>query len=357
MGVSSMPCGEYFTSYGKRMGLVRWRIQRIALLALVVPLALPFVVEYVPLLSMTLLVQMFILGIAIIGLNVIVGYAGELMLAQGAFMGIGAYTTVNMIGFGLGLLPAILIGGLLTASLSLLAGLPALRVKGYYVAITTLVFQFLVEWFLTNPEFFWLTGGDQQTLSLEQPLVGSAIPLVPGDLSFYYFALAALVVTMYLVFNLSRSSHGRFMRGVHGNDLAADVLGINVFRTKLVAFVVGGFFIGTAGGLWVTHVGFADPSHYNFVVTLDHYVILIFGGLGRIWGALLGTGIILPFETLLFEYVPVVLDMIPFSLATGGIRLIIFGVLVILVLIIEPKGLLAALGQLKEYLRRWPYPY
>jgi len=352
-----MPCGEYFTSYGKRMGLVRWRIQRIALLALVVPLVLPFVIEYIPLLSMTLLVQIYIVGIAIIGLNIIVGYAGELMLAQGAFMGIGAYTTVNMLEFGIGLLPTIVAGGLLTAFLSLFAGLPALRVKGYYVAITTLVFQFLIEWLLTNPELFWLTGGDQQTLSLEQPLVGNVIPLVAGERSFYYFVLLALFVTMYLVFNLSRSSQGRFMRGVHENDLAADVLGINVFRTKLLAFVAGGFFIGAAGGLWVTHVGFADPSHYNFVVTLDHYVILIFGGLGRIWGALIGTGVILPFEALLFEYIPIALDMIPYSLAAGGIRLIIFGVLVIVVLIVEPKGLLAALGQLKEYLRRWPYPY
>jgi branched-chain amino acid transport system permease protein len=352
-----MPCGEYFTSYGKRMGLVRWRIQRIALLALIVPLVLPFVIEYIPLLSMTLLVQIYIVGIAIIGLNIIVGYAGELMLAQGAGMGIGAYTTVNMLEFGIGLLPAIVVGGLLTSFLSVFAGLPALRVKGYYVAITTLVFQFLIEWVLTNPELFWLTGGDQQTLSLEQPLVGNAIPLVAGERSFYYFVLLALLVTMYLVFNLSRSSQGRFMRGVHENDLAAEVLGINVFQTKLLAFVAGGFFIGAAGGLWVTHVGFADSSHYNFVVTLDHYVILIFGGLGRIWGALIGTGVILPFEALLFEYIPIALDMIPFSLAAGGIRLIIFGVLVIVVLIVEPKGLLAALGQLKEYLRRWPYPY
>ncbi|WP_254838576.1 branched-chain amino acid ABC transporter permease [Natronomonas marina] len=353
-----MPCGEYFTEYTGRMGLIRWRIEWAALLlGLPVPLLLPFFLESIPILSRTNVIQIFIVAVAILGLNIIVGYAGELVLAQGAFMGIGAYTTVNLLEFGIGLLPAVLAGGALTSVIALVVGLPSYRVKGYYVAISTLVLQFIANWFFTNENAEWLTGGSQHTMPVEIGLIGGAFRIQSGSLEHYYLMFGILLAVLLMTVNLSRSSIGRSMRAVRDNDLAADVLGLQVFKTKLLAYFVGGFFVGLAGGLWSFHIGLVDPGHFNFLVTIEHYTILILGGLGYAWGALIGTSILLPFDSLLFEYAPVVLELIGVDIAVGGVRNAVFGALIIGVLMVEPKGVISYLAKVKEYFRKWPFSY
>lgn len=353
-----MPCGEYFTDYTDRMGLVRWRIEWAALLlGLPVPLLLPFFIESIPVLSQTIVIQIFIVAIAVLGLNIIVGYAGELVLAQGAFMGIGAYTTINFLDLGVGLFPAVLAGGLLTSVISLIAGLPSYRVKGYYVAISTLVLQFIADWFFANNDAEWLTGGTQQTMPVNVGLIGEAFSIRSGSLEHYYVMFFLMLVVVLLTVNLSRSSLGRSMRAVRDNDLAADVLGLQVFKTKLLAYFVGGFFVGVAGGLWAFHIGIVEPGHYDFLVTIEHYTILILGGLGYVWGALIGTSVLLPFESMLFGYAPSAIDMLGVDIAVGGVRNVIFGLLIITVLMIEPKGVIAFLGKVKEYFRKWPFSY
>lgn len=348
-----MPCGEYFTSYESRMGLFRWRIQRVALvLALPVPFLLPFVVGGG---TMSLLSQVYIFAIAVLGLNVILGYAGEIVLAQGAFMAIGAYTTSRMLGTGIGLLPSLLVGGLITALVAVAFGLPAFRVKGFYIAITTLALQFIAElWFFPNPRLAWLHGGAQQRLPFDAGLVGDFI-VIESDLSVYLLALVSMLVFALLSLNLSRSGIGRTFRAVHENDLAAAVLGVDVFKNKLLAFAIGGFMIGFSGGLYAYYIGFIDPGFFTLELTLEHYVMLLFGGLGRVWGALLGVGIV----TLLNDSLQGVLQAL--SSFTGGaataLTPVLFGAIIIIVLAVEPKGVIAALGQIKEYLRTWPYAY
>jgi branched-chain amino acid transport system permease protein len=326
-------------------------------LGIPVVLGLPFAFEFIPVLSQSLAIQIFVVAIAVLGLNIMVGYTGELVLAQGAFMGIGGYTTVNLIGAGFGLFPSVLVGGLLAALVSLLAGMPSFRVKGYYVAISTLVIQFIADWFFASKETEWLTGGSQQVLPVESGLVGTAFPVRSGELVHYYLMFAVLLLVVLATLNLSRSSIGRSMRAVRDNDLAANVLGLRVFRTKLTAYFLGGFVVGLAGGLWAFNLGTVQPGHFNFAVTISHYTILILGGLGYVWGALLGTGILLPFESMLFEFAPAVIDALGIGIAVGGVRNMVFGALVIVVLVIEPKGVVSLLGQVKEYLRNWPYAY
>lgn len=353
-----MPCGEYFTGYDERMGLVRWRIEWVALLlGIPIPFLLPFVLDSLPLLSLSFLLGMFITAIAVLGLNIMVGYAGQLVLAQGAFMAIGAYTVANLLGSGVGLLPAVLVGGLLAGVLSVIAGLPSYRVKGYYIGITTLALQFIVEWALDNRDLAWLTGGSRQTLDVQSGLVGGQLQTQSGELSFYYVVLVLLIVAAVVSLNLTRTSTGRFFRSIRENDLAAELLGVRVYRMKLLAFLLGGFFVGVAGGLWVFHIGVADPSHYDVFVTLDHYVILLFGGIARVWGVLLGAGSVLTIEQALFHWVVPVVELTGVAVNPGGIRNILFGVIIIAVLILEPRGLIAWLGRLKQYLRRWPYAY
>ncbi|WP_435196585.1 branched-chain amino acid ABC transporter permease [Natronomonas sp. EA1] len=343
-----MPCGEYFTSYESRMGLFRWRIQRIALVAaLPIPFLLPFVLGGG---TTSLLTQMYIIAVAVLGLNVILGYAGEIVLAQGAFMAIGAYTTSRMLTTGAGLVPSLIVAGLMASLVAVLFGLPSFRVKGFYVAISTLALQFISEWFFTNDRAEFIHGGTQQTLPTEIGLVGDIAP-VGGGQSVYFLALVAMLVFVMLSLNLSRSGIGRTFRAVHENDLAAAVLGINVFKNKLFAFAIGGFMIGVSGGLFGFEIGFISPDFFTLSLTLEHYVMLLFGGLGRVWGALLGVGVV----DLLNDFLRDVFSAVA-SDATALIP-VVFGVIIIVVLAVEPKGVLAALGQVKEYLRKWPYAY
>lgn len=349
-----MPCGEYFTSYEGRMGLFRWRTQRIALvLALPLPFLAPLAVEGGLLSTIT---QVYIFAIAVLGLNVILGYAGEIVLAQGAFMAIGAYATSQVLADGLfgvqvGLLPALMIGGIMAAFVAVLFGIPSFRVKGFYIAISTLALQFISEWFFNNGQLEWLHGGTQQPLPSEVSLVGSWLTISGSDMQLYFLSLVLMLLFAVISLNLSRSGIGKMLRAIHDNDLAAGVLGINVFKNKLLAFGVGGFMIGVSGGLFGYYIGFISPSYFTLDLTLQHYVMLLFGGLGRVWGALLGVGIV----TALQEFLRSTLQ----SVAANATSLepVFFGVVIIVVLAVEPKGVLAALGQLKDYLRKWPFAY
>ncbi|MFA9418262.1 branched-chain amino acid ABC transporter permease [Natrinema sp. HArc-T2] len=349
-----MPCGEYFTSYESRMGLFRWRTQRIALvLGLPIPFILPFALHGG---LMSTITQIYIFTIAVLGLNVILGYAGEIVLAQGAFMAIGAYTTSQILADGLfgvqiGLLPAMAVGGLLAGFVAVLFGIPSFRVKGFYIAISTLALQFISEWFFNNSQLEWLHGGTQQTMPFEVGLIGQWLTITGTDMELYFMSLVLMLLFAMLSLNLSRSGTGKVFRAIHDNDLSAGVLGINVFRNKLLAFALGGFMVGVAGGLFGYYIGFISPGYFTLDLTLQHYVMLLFGGLGRVWGAMLGVGVV----TVLQEFLRGFLQ----SVASNATSLepVFFGVIIIVVLAVEPKGVLAALGQIKDYLRKWPFAY
>ena len=349
-----MPCGEYFTSYEGRMGLFRWRIQRVALvLGLPLPFLAPFAVQGGLLSTIT---QVYIFAIAVLGLNVILGYAGEIVLAQGAFMAIGAYATSQILADGLfgvqiGLLPAIMVGGVLAAFVAVLFGIPSFRVKGFYIAISTLALQFISEWFFNNGQLEWLHGGTQQAMPFEVGLVGGWFTISGSDMELYFISLVLMLLFAIVSLNLSRSGIGKVFRAIHDNDLAAGVLGINVFKNKLLAFGIGGFMIGVSGGLFGYYIGFISPDYFTLELTLQHYVMLLFGGLGRVWGALLGVGIVTALQEFLRGFLQ--------SVASNATSLepVFFGIIIIVVLAVEPKGVLAALGQLKDYLRKWPFAY
>jgi branched-chain amino acid transport system permease protein len=348
-----VPNGEYFTDYGQRLGLVRWRIEKVALLlGLPVPFLLPFVLNSG---DVGLLTSIFITAIAVLGLNVIVGYAGEIVLAQGAFMAIGGYTANQILGYGVGLIPAALAGGLMTALVALAFGLPAARVKGFYIAISTLALQFIAEWFFQNADLAWLHGGGLQYYPSELGLVGGMVMVAPGN-SLYWVSLASFLVFAVVSFNLRRTSLGRMFRAVNDNDLAAEVLGVDVLRMKLLAFLIGGFMIGFSGALWGFYLSVLSPEFFTLDVTLNHYIMLFLGGIGTVWGAILGTGLITFATELLRELVPYFGAFLPLS-NVAPLKQVVFGVLIIVVLILEPKGLMSILSSVKEYLRSWPYAY
>jgi branched-chain amino acid transport system permease protein len=347
-----MPCGEYFTDYKSRMGLFRWRTQKIALvLAIPIPLMLPFLLQGG---TLTLITQAYIFAVAVLGLNVILGYAGEIVLAQGAFMAIGAYAASRVLTAGLGLLPALAVAGLASAVIAVGFGLPSFRVKGFYIAISTLALQFISEWFFNNTRAEFIHGGSQQAYPSTTGVIGD-IGVIGTSIDKYYLALVAVLFFALLSLNLSRTGIGKTFRAVHENDLSAAVLGVNVFKNKLLAFAIGGFMIGVAGGLYGFQIGFISPGFFTLDLTLEHYVMLLFGGLGRVWGALLGVGVVTIVQDYLQELLGIAADITGTN-ATATVP-VFFGVIIIVVLAVEPKGVLAALGKIKEYLRTWPFAY
>jgi branched-chain amino acid transport system permease protein len=158
-----------------------------------------------------------------------------------------------------------------------------------------------------------------------------------------------------LSLNLSRTGIGKTFRAIHENDLSASVLGVNVFKNKLLAFAIGGFMIGVAGGMYGFQLSFVAPGFFGLELTLEHYVMLLFGGLGRVWGALLGVGVV----TLIQTYLSDILNVVSKATGTNATATVpvFFGIIIIVVLAVEPKGVLAALGKIKEYLRTWPFAY
>lgn len=347
-----MPCGEYFTSYVSRMGLVRWRTERIAfVLALPIPFLLPMFLDPG---TVSVITQIYIFTIAVLGLNVMLGYAGEIVLAQAAFMAIGAYSTAQIIAnVGMGLLPAVLVGGLFTAVVSILFGLPSYRVKGFYIAISTLALQFITEWFFEQQRFEPIHGGPVQTdIPTEIALVDAlGVINISSGQDIYYFAFALMTVVALVTLNISRTGIGRRFRAVKENDLSSAVLGINVFRTKLLAYGLGGFIVGVAGGLYAFYLTAFTPGQFGIDLTLEHYLMLLLGGIGRVWGAVIGVSVVV----LLQEELDGILQEV--SPQATSLEPLFFGVVIIIYLALEPKGIVAGLGQIKEYLRSWPYAY
>lgn len=350
-------CGEYVTEQEERLNLVKWRLEWIAvLIGLPVVLAAPLFLRSSTVLFIGLI---YITATAVVGLNFIVGYGGLIVIAQGAFMAVGAYTTNQVLGMeiGLGLVPALMVAGFVTGGVSLVFGMPSFRVKGFYIAITTLALQFISEWFFANQSLAWIYGGELQRMPGELALIGEWLVVTRGEPSFYYLMLFFLLILSVTSWNISRTGIGRDIQAVNDNDLSASVLGINVYRTKLTAFFVGGFMIGTAGGLYAYYLRIINMEFFTLQLTLDHYVMLIFGGLGRVWGAILGTGLVSGLLDVLRTLVLRAADFFGLDPSVTAFRMTIFGIIIIVVLAIEPNGLMSLFRKIKRYIRNWPYAY
>ncbi|MCS6788696.1 MAG: branched-chain amino acid ABC transporter permease [Aigarchaeota archaeon] len=345
-----MPCGEFKRSYLELMALLRWRIHRATLVAtLPVVLAFPAIAGgNVYLLSVATLIM--INATAIQGLNVILGLTGQISLAQGAMMAIGAYSFALLVkSYPIPWPVAMVLAALITSVVGIVFGSPAIRIKLFFVAISTLVLQFFVEFLISTPKYADVFGGSHGIH------VRGIFPVEHHSLYSYYLALTVATLTTLAVANLARSSLGRAMKAVRDNDVAAQILGIDVPKVKLAAFGIGSFFIGLAGvvwGIWITQI---NPEQFTLDTTLDHYAMLIFGGLGRVWGPWLGAMTIVPLIEGLKLYLPAVYPAIGVYLSP--LKLIILSAIIITLLAAEPRGVIETLRKAKEYFRLWPYAY
>lgn len=303
-----------------------------------------------------ILIPFLILSLGVIGLNILLGYCGQVSLGSGAFMAVGAYAAWNFATRvpEMNLLLVLLCSGLSAAAFGVLFGLPSLRIKGFYLAVATLAAQFFVEWMFNRVGWFTNYAPSGSITAPSLSLFGITIQTAREK---YYFLLILLVVFTLLAKNIIRGWMGRSWMAIRDMDLAAEIIGIRPLWAKLSAFAVSSFFIGVAGALWAfVYLGSWEPAAFDLNRSFQLLFMVIIGGLGSLVGCFFGTAFMLILPILLNQ-VPAMLGL-PLSTATiSHLEFIIFGSLIIFFLIVEPHGL-ARLWQIgKEKLRLWPFPH
>jgi len=346
--------GVFFTSYGRDRSLIRTRPQWVALALFALALvALPMLA---PERWVSMGYTIFITAVAVIGLQICTGYAGQINLGQSAFMGVGAYACAVSVAYWSFPVPlAMLFGGLAAALFGSLFGLSAARIKGFYLALTTIAAQALFHFFALNLPRNWFGGPGGLDLA------GATVFGIDlaNDKAIYYFSLLVLVVMTGGAFGIVRSRHGRAFEAVRDDDVAAGMMGINVMLTKMRAFLVGAFYAGIAGSLWVIALRHVSVEQFTLFTSIWLIAMMIVGGLGSIVGALIGTVLI----QLAREGVASLGSSLAHTFAVVGQDIVfasmnvLLGTIVILFLLFEPKGLMHRVNTAKQARRRWPFPY
>jgi branched-chain amino acid transport system permease protein len=328
---------------------------------IVIGLLLAFAFVAVPLLApeyvfRAILIPFLILSLAAIGLNILVGYCGQISLGHGAFMAVGAYAAYNFQVRidGLPLIVSLLLGGLCATVVGVAFGIPSLRIKGLYLAVATLAAQFFVDWAFLRVKWFTNDSASGSVSVSNLQVFGWAINS-PAEK--YLFCLAFVVVFALLAKNLVRGHIGREWMAIRDMDVAAAVIGIRPVYAKLTAFAVSSFIVGVAGGLWgFVNLGSWEPAAFSIDRSFQLLFMVIIGGLGSIMGSFFGAAfiVILP---LLLNQAPAWLG-IPISTALAShLEFMIFGALIVFFLIVEPHGLARLWSIAKDKLRLWPFPH
>ena len=349
--------GVFKSTYAADMALYPLPIAQwaVAGFAFVFIFILPFVFsDYM--VAITNLILVAVVGA--IGLNILVGYTGQVSIGHAAFMSVGAYTAANLITrLDAPFWIAIPAGGLMAALIGGIVGIPSLRIKGLYLAIATLAAQFIIEWTINHVHF--ISGGVDASIQVPPPVVFGKALHTQREL--YYFLLFFAALSIVATQNLMRSRVGRAFIAVRDQDIAAEIIGINTFRYKLQAFAISSFYAGVAGVLYTYYLGIANYEQFQIGVSIDYLAMIIIGGLGSILGSIFGAIFItvLPEATRLFLQhfgglffqESSILNIIP------NLRLILFGGLIIFFLVIEPEGLNRLWRNIRNYFRIWPFSY
>jgi branched-chain amino acid transport system permease protein len=303
-----------------------------------------------------ILVPFLILSLAALGLNILVGYCGQISLGTGAFMAIGAYAAYNFEVRipGMPLLVALLLGGACSTAVGVLFGIPSLRIKGLYLAVATLAAQFFTDWAFLRIRWFTNDSSSGSVGVAGLDVFGLAIDSPARK---YLLCLAFLAVFALLAKNLVRGAIGREWMAIRDMDVAAAVIGIRPVHAKLSAFAVSSFIVGVAGALWgFVHLGSWEPAAFNIDRSFQLLFMVIIGGMGSIMGSFFGAAFIV--------VLPVFLDALPrwFGLnvdtaLSSHLTYMIFGALIVLFLIAEPHGMARLWSTGKEKLRLWPFPH
>ena len=306
-----------------------------------------------------ILIPFLIVSLAAIGLNLLVGYCGQISLGHAAFMAIGAYAAYNIVVHfpGLNFIVVLVLAGLVSALIGILFGLPSLQIKGLYLGVATLAAQFFVDWVFARVKWFtnYSSSGSVSTASVE--MLGWTIDT---PIKKYLFILSVVIVFTLMAKNLVRGHIGRSWMAMRDMDVAAEVIGIRPMYAKLTAFAVSAFYAGVAGALWgFMHLGSWEPAAFSINFSLNLLFMIIIGGMGSILGSFIGAAFIVLLPLALNQMLPL-LNNLGLNVGTAmasHLEFMIFGALIIFFLIVEPLGIarLWAIG--KEKLRLWPFPH
>ena len=307
-----------------------------------------------------LLIPVLIYALAALGLNILTGYAGQLSLGTGAFMGVGAYACYKLISIfpWMNPLVAILLSGFFSAGVGVAFGLPSLRIKGFYLAIATLAAQFFLVWLFEK--WGWLynynSSGAIQVPTVEMfgvPVFGPNGRAIVQ----YYFVLGVVTLIPIAAINITRGRIGRIWKSVRDMDIAAELVGINLMKAKLSAFAVSSYIVGIAGALFVfLWRGAAEPVVFDIPLSFRVLFIAIIGGLGSILGNFLGAILIVALPVILGT-VPAAFGLPISSAMVEHLNTMIIGALIIAFLIAEPHGLARIWAIIREKLIMWPFPH
>ncbi|MBS0312845.1 MAG: branched-chain amino acid ABC transporter permease [Proteobacteria bacterium] len=346
--------GQFKTSYvtdAQIFPIAQDRIG-IALMLLVAFVVIPRTAT--PYFFSAIMTPFLIYALATIGLNILTGYAGQLSLGTAAFMAVGAFASYNFMARidGMPVLLAFILGGICAALVGIVFGLPSLRIRGFYLAASTLATQFFVVWCLTKVPWFTNNSASGVITAQQIEILGYRFDTPQSK---YLLVLVIVTVMALMAKNLVRSTTGRAWMAIRDMDVAAEVIGFRIVHTKLTAFAISSFYCGVAGALYAyCYLGTVEPEAYNLDVSFRILFMVLIGGVGSILGSFLGAGFIV--------LIPIALSyLVHFTglsnSVTSNLELMVFGALIIFFLIVEPHGL-ARLWQIgKEKLRLWPFPH
>jgi len=349
--------GQFITHYRADQRLFRLRQDRIGFYLL---LASAFVL--VPYCGndywfSAILIPFLVLSLAGMGLNFLTGYAGQLSLGSAAFMAVGAFSAYNfnLRVEGLPFLLSILLGGVVAGLTGVIFGLPSLKIKGFYVLVSTLAAQFFVQWVFTN--FAWFSNDSSSGVITAPPLDVFGLDL-SSPAGRYLLTLTIVTALGLLAANIVRSELGRNWMAVRDMDTAAAVIGIAIPKTKLLAFAISSFYLGIAGSLWAfTYLGTVEPHGFDINRSFQILFIIIIGGMGSILGNFLGAAFIVLFPVLMSHIANGLLVGVIDSGHLENFQKIVFGMLIIGFLIKEPNGLASIWQTFTQQLRVWPLRY
>ena len=346
-----MRIGDFKESYAADEALFRTPTARAWLAVLFAALfVFPFVAgEY--LLYLANLVG--VLAIGALGLNILTGYTGQISLGHAAFMGIGAYgAAIAATRFGAPFWLAVPAGGVAACVAGAAVGVPSLRIKGLYLAISTLAAQVIFEWIFTN--WTGVTGGIRGVNVAPASLLGFHFDT---DLRTYFLVLAAVLLHAYAAANLFRTRVGRAFVAVRDRDLSAELMGVNLFRTKILAFMISSWYAGIAGGLFVYFAKVVTPESFPLTLSIQFLAMIIVGGLGTIQGTLYGTVFVTLVPEGLRSLAQLAQRISPEAMSWfHPMKDIVFGAMIVGFLVFEPHGLAELSNRIRRFFALWPFP-
>ena len=349
------PCGKFNEQYEEELTIFStdfgrlWMWIGLFLLFAIIPSISSHYVLYV-------VNHIGIAAIAAIGLNILIGFTGQISLGHGAFFGVGAYSAAILataLGFPFWL--SVFCAGVITALVGMVFGIPSIRLKHLYLTIATLAGQFIIQYLLVT--WVSLTKGAEGIFLPKATLFGLNLKT---DHAFFYVIFICFVIMTWMAVNLIRTRYGRAFIAIRDNDRAAEGMGIPIFKYKLLSFAISSFYAGFAGGLAAYYIGSITPEPYTLMLSVEYIAMIIIGGLGSIPGAVFGAIFITVLNEVLSGATGFFMNIGSLSkiaLQIAPLREFIFGLAIVLFIIFEPKGLAEVWRIIRSGFRLWPFSY